>query len=440
MTAPGGRHVSPWLDTPAAPPLPLSDAGRRQVDVLVAGAGITGMTAALLLQRTGRQVAVVDAQPFGRGVTTSSTVKVTVGHGTRYSWIADRRGVEAARAYASANVAGFEQVLELAEQVPVDCMLERGPHVVYAESPEEADRVRAEAAMAQRLGLPATLTEDVPVPVEISAAVCFDDQAQFHPGRYLHGLALAFLDGGGTLLQQVRASRVSEHVDGCHVETTRGRFSAGHVVVATHYPFLNRGGHFAHLTARRSYGIAGVLAAGVPAGMTINTGSPTRSTRTVDLGGERLLIVVGEGHPVGRAADSGQRWARMEQWAAERFGVTVLRYRWSAQEVGTLDGVPFAGFITPGSRRILVATGFDGWGMTNGTASAMLVRDLVLGRGDPWPTPWADAFDARRALRTAPGRAFVAHNASVGRTWVRDRLVGPRQHALRSCGPIRPPW
>jgi glycine/D-amino acid oxidase-like deaminating enzyme len=262
--------------------------------------------------------------------------------------------------------------------------------VVYAEQADEVAQIEAEASVAAQIGFPVRLTGSAPLPFDIAAAVSFADQAQFHPGRYLAGLAGTVVAGDGVLIEGVRGLDVAEKRHICHVETTAGRLSAPHVVVATQYPFLNRGGQFARLSTRRSYGVAGVLADDVAAGMTINVGSPTHSTRTARLGNERLLIVVGEGHEVGQVSDTGQRWTRLRAWARERFGVTDFRYHWSAQEVSSADRLPFVGFIAPTSKRILTATGFDGWGMTNGTAAAILMRDLILGRpnrGRPRSTP-----------------------------------------------------
>ncbi|NMR32277.1 FAD-dependent oxidoreductase [Crystallibacter degradans] len=422
MSFPASRHISPWVDT--LPPPELGPTGFRDdaSDVLVLGAGITGITTALLLQRAGLKVTVVEARRLAGSVTMHSTVKVTYGHGTLYSKIEQKRGFDAAAAYAEANVAGFGEILALERDLNIDCMLERGhPHVIYAEQPEEVEAVEAEARVAERIGLPVTLGQEAPVPFEVAAALHFTDQAHFHPGRYLAGLAEAFVHGGGNIIEGVRAREVSEESHHCTVGTAAGKLAAAHVVVATHYPFLDRGGQFSRMTARRSYGIAAVLPGGSNAGMAINAGSPTRSTRTVMLDGEELLIVVGEGHGVGHVSETGQRWARLQQWAQERYGVTDFRYHWSAEETSTLDHVPFVGFAAPGSNRLLLATGFDGWGMTNGTAAAMLMRDLILERDNSW----AATFDARRAETSLPGKEFVKHNLHIGKMWLKDRVGGP---------------
>lgn len=422
MAGPQGKHVSPWVDTMSRPDVGSTAYREVDADVLVLGGGLTGVTTALLLQRAGRRVAVVEAARLESSVTTHSTVKVTVGHGALYSKIASGRGMAAAAVYAQANVAGFEQLLDLVQGLGIECMLEQGlPHVVYAENDEQARQIEKELEVAGELGLPVSRAAQPPLPFEVAAALSFDDQAQFHPGRYLAGLTEAFVADGGTLIEGVRATGVNEDGDRCHVDTSAGRLSAGHVVVATQYPILDRGGQFAWLKPKRSYGVAGVLPEGVPAGMTINVGSPTHSTRTVTLGGEQLLVVVGEGHDVGHVTDTEQRWVSLQDWAGDRFGVEDFRYHWSAEEISSIDHVPFVGFIGPRSHRVLAATGFAGWGMTNGTAAALMLRDLVLGQANAW----VHVFDARRAETSIPPLlAFARQNVQVAMRWVKGRLVG----------------
>lgn len=415
------RHVSPWVDTMREPPLESAQLTEANgADVLVLGAGVVGLTTALLLQRSGRRVALLEARDLSASVTAHSTVKVTVGHGTTYSAIARARDEEAAAAYAEANRAGLVTILDLADGLDLDCDLRTGRrHVVYAEDDGDVPRIEEELDLARRLALPVSVPDDPGLPFPVAAAMAFDDEATLHPARYLQGLAEAFVREGGTLVTGVAATGVRESSDSCRVATTEGEVGAVDVVVATGYPILDRGGHFTRLTATRAYGVAGVLPDGVGAGMTIDTGPATRSTRTADLDGERLLVVVGEGHEVGHLTDTGQRWERLRRWATERFGVTDFRYHWSAEEMRSFDLVPFAGRIAPGSDHVYTATGFAGWGMTNGTASATVIADLVRGESPP---AWAGAFDARRAETTMPDRDFVEQNLHATRTWVRDRF------------------
>jgi len=417
-------HTSPWVDTMDPPRTygQLADAGGA--DVIVIGAGVVGLTSAVLLQQAGLEVAVLEGHDLTASVTTHSTVKVTVGHGTTYSQIAQKRDRATAAAYAQANVAGMETLTALAQDLRIDCDLRAGQrHLVYAAGSSDAALVEAELSIAQELGLPAVRVEEPDLPFAVAAAVGFEDQATLHPGRYVQGLLAAFLGSGGVMVTGVRVTDVEEGRDGCIVSSSAGDVSAAQVVVATGSPILDRGGHFARLTATRSYGVAGILPGPADPGMTINVGSPTHSTRTVELDGERLLIVVGEGHEVGHDDNTDERWERLRGWAGAHFGVKEFRYHWSAEETHSDDLVPFAGLIDPSAQRVYTATGFAGWGMTNGTASAMLISALATGQEPP---AWASTFDARRAQTALPGAQFVKENLHVAKTWVKDRVLPAR--------------
>jgi glycine/D-amino acid oxidase-like deaminating enzyme/nitrite reductase/ring-hydroxylating ferredoxin subunit len=424
------QQVSPWVATLPSVNLGDTSMAPRHADVAVIGGGIAGVTTALLLQQAGRDVVLLEAGRVGYGVTTQSTVKVTVGHGTAYSQIDGQLGRQAAMAYAAANSAGMLAVLDLVTDLGIDCDLRIAPHVVYAEDDQSADRVRAEAELVAELGLPATLTANAPLPFAVTAALSFERQAQLHPGAYLMGLARAFVDAGGRIMEHSPVIRVEE-ADPCTVWTTSVQLSARDVVVATHFPILDRGGHFARLQAHRSYGIAAVLPDGVRAGMTIGAASGGFSTRTVDLDGEHLLVVVGASHLTGRTSDTVSRWTRLETWARERFGTGELRYRWSTQDLSSLDGMPYVGRITPGTDHVFTATGFGGWGMTNGTAAALQITDMVLGQDNLW----ADAFDARRLALHATGAKLVRQNAHVAKLWVKGRVVGAPRGSLADIRP-----
>lgn len=291
----------------------------------VVGAGIVGMTTALLLQRAGRRVTVVTAKDVSQSVTTHSTVKVTVGHSTLHSEIEDKRGFDAAKVYAQANVAGFESILELVRTLDIDCMLEHGhPHVVHAEKPEERDKVEREADAVARIGLAGTLSGDAPLPFDVDVALRFENQAHFtRRGTWR----------GSRRRSSARAGRSSREF--------RRSMSTGGPTSAT---CRRRRGRCRRSTSSwrpRSRSSTAAASSHVEADAFLrHRGRPPRcglrwhddqrrvaahSTRSTKLGGEELLIVVGEGHEVGHVTDTAQRWTRLRQWAHERFGVSDFR-------------------------------------------------------------------------------------------------------------------
>ncbi|HEX6313008.1 MAG TPA: FAD-dependent oxidoreductase [Acidimicrobiia bacterium] len=390
--------------------------GDRRCDVVVVGAGIAGLTLARLLVDAGTDVVVIDAGPVCAGATGYTTAKVTALHRLVYRELVDRHGEERARAYAEANQAAVEQVAAIAAGDGIDCDLARAPALTYTQRNEHVADIEAEAAAAQRLGLPVEVTTDSTLPYPIEAAVRLAGQLHFHPRRYCLGLAGAIAARGGAVHEQTRARDVTTGSSGVAVSIGDATITADRVVLASHLPFLDRGGFFARAHPQRSYALAARLRGPAPAEMVISAEEPTRSVRPAP--GDRV-IVGGEGHKTGHDPDTPRRYAALEAWTQAVFDVETIDYGWSTQDYETVDGMPYVGRLTRRDDRVLVATGFRKWGMTNGTAAAHLLADTLLGRDNPW----ADAFDATRLAPRASIAELVRANADVARRFVGDRVA-----------------
>jgi len=392
--------------------------GDVTVDVVVIGAGITGLSTAALLKRTGARVALIEAGRVASGVTGYTTAKVTSLHGLVYRALLEELGEERARLYADANQAAIARVAASVEEEGIDCDFRRAAAYTYTEEAARVDDIQAEVEASRRLGLPASYTETTDLPYPVQAAVRFDNQALFHPRKYCLALARAVPGEGSHLFEMTRATDVEEG-EPCVVTTERGTIRAQHVVLATQIPFLDRGGFFAKTYPSRSYAIGVRIHGPVPEGMYLSAEEPTRSVRSHPMGDEPLLILGGEGHKVGQDPDTRQRYAALEAWGRERFPVRSIDYRWSAQDYIPADNVPYIGRLMAGSERIHVATGFKKWGMTTGTLAGMLITDAILGRENPW----ASLFDATRLDLTHSAQTLIAENLDVAKRFVGDRLA-----------------
>ena len=276
-------------------------------------------------------------------------------------------------------------------------------------------------------GLPASLVETTPLPYPIEAAVRFDRQAEFHPRKYLLALADRL---EGDVYEQTRAVALDSGAQSV-VKTTGGRVTAEHVIVATHYPFLDRSLAFARVHAERSYALLCRIDGEPPSGMYISGGSPTRSVRAVPVAGEELLLVGGEGHKTGWGGDTEQRYRTLEAFAREHWDVRSVEYRWSSQDNITIDTLPYVGRLTPHSSGVLMATGFAKWGLTGGTAAALLLSDLVLGRANPW----TELFDPYSIKPLPAALKFVEETAQVGLRFVGDRITKRGTRSIHELAP-----
>ncbi len=418
-----------WIDS--APDTTYARlSGDVEVDVAVVGAGITGITAAYLLKEAGKRVALLEMKRLARGATGYTTAKVTSGHNLIYASLEKRFGADGAHIYAEANQAAIAKIRSLVGELEIDCDLEAKANYAYAESESALPQIKDEVAAAQRAGLPASFVTDTPLPFPVAGAIRIDDQAQFHPRKYLLPLAERVDGDGSFVFEETRALDV-RHGSPCVVETEGALVRAGAVVLATHLPFEDQGLLFARAHPERSYAVAGpVDAAAAPEGMFISVDQPTRSVRTTPHQGGTLLIVGGEGHKTGQADDTRQPYERLETWARERFGLDAFPYEWATHDYTSVDRVPFVGRLVPWRGDVLLATGYGKWGMTNGTAAALLLTDLLVGR----ESKWAGLFSAHRA-RSFVSRSVVSENANVAKHFVADRLHLPGRDAIEALLP-----
>ncbi|MCA1832287.1 MAG: FAD-dependent oxidoreductase [Actinomycetota bacterium] len=415
MGTTAAQNVSYWIDSTEQTSYPSLQ--QTRADVVVVGAGITGLTAAYLLACDGLRVVVVEAGRVCAGATGFTTGKVTSQHHLIYAKMVRRNGVDRAAAYADAQQAAIERIAAIAEKEEIDCDVRRAPSFVYTDEPARVRDLEAELEAAHHFGLPAAIVEgDIGLPWNVTAALRFDNQLLFHPRKYCLGLAAAIVRRGGSIAEETRAVDVRQG-DDCVVKTTRGDIHGDFVVVATQAPFLDRGVFFARMKPVRSYAIAAPWD-DPPDGMYISAEQPTRSVRP-HFGSDRtILIVGGGGHPTGRREDTEGEYADLDRWAADRFGMAP-EWRWSAQDFIAADGAPFIGRITSGSKRIFVATGFAKWGMTNGTVAGMLITDAIAGRENSW----RDAFDSTRIDAAKSARIVMSQGLETARSWVGDRLT-----------------
>jgi glycine/D-amino acid oxidase-like deaminating enzyme/nitrite reductase/ring-hydroxylating ferredoxin subunit len=414
----GPANRSLWIETtPETAYPPLED--EVDVDVAVIGAGITGVMTAWLLKREGRRVALVEMLRVGEGATGYTTAKLTVGHNLIYADLAKTHGDEKARTYAASNQWAIERLEELVSDERIECDWERASNYVYTEEETRLSDLREELQAARRAGVYAELTTDTDLPFPVLGAIRVDAQAQFHPRKFLQGLAEKIVGNGSHVFEQTRVEDVRSG-DRCDVLTEQGTLRARHVVLATHMPFLDRGLFFAKAHPQKSYAIAAQIGqAQAPLGMYISAEQPTRSIRsTPGPSGSRFLVIGGEGHKPGRDDDTRRRYETLEAFLRDRFDFGEVEHRWSTHDYVPLDRLPYIGRLRRTDERLLIATGFAKWGLTKGVIAAAILTDAILGRDNAW----ADIYNAQRLSLKNSASKFVIENAKVGSWFIGDRI------------------
>ena len=353
-----------WAET-ALPSFPPLD-GDCAVDVLVAGGGLAGLLCAHALTEAGADCLLIEANRICGGVTANTTAKLTSQHGLIYGKLLREFGPDTARLYWLANEAALERYRKLAKVIP--CEFTEKPSYVY--SLDRRDKLLTEQAALSQLGIRAAFLETLPLPFPVAGAIRFARQAQFHPLQFAAGIA--------------RGLRICEHTEARRfapgeVVTNHGKIREKHIVIATHFPILNKhGGYFLKLYQHRSYVLA--LEGGPELeGMYVDEAEDGLSLRNH---GELLLLGGGD-HRTGK---SGGGWAELETVARQLWPGARVRYRWATQDCMSLDGVPYIGPYGRHTDGLWVASGFNKWGVTSSMAAAMVLCDQIQGRRSPYGT------------------------------------------------------
>lgn len=376
-----------WDDQPAITSDELAD---DDVDDVVVGAGLTGVTTGLLLARAGRRVVVLEARGVAAAATGSTTGKLSLLQGTAYSELQRRHPPEVVAAYVEGNLEGQQWLLRFCAEN--DIAVEQRPAATFApDGGEGLVRARAEHDAAMQAGLPVHWVDDLPVPFRQSGGTVLDDQAQIQPVVVVAGLVKRLRAEGGRVVTNVRVEGV-ENAQRPIVRCVDGRrIRSRTVILATGTPVLDRTLSFATQVAERSYAIA-FAHPEPPELMLLSAHGPTRSVRDAKASdGTRRLIVGGEGHVVGRADSERACLDRLRDWVAPSFPGAVETHWWSAQDYRAAGRLPVIGEVSLGHGNIYAATGYAKWGMTNAVAAAFRLSGLILGGSMPWADRWADA-------------------------------------------------
>jgi glycine/D-amino acid oxidase-like deaminating enzyme/nitrite reductase/ring-hydroxylating ferredoxin subunit len=394
-----------WNDTAGAGPTFPPLQGNLDVDVAIVGGGIVGITAARLLKDRGLRVAVVEARRVGREVTGRSTAKISSQHGILYQVLERKFGEDKARLYAEAQEAGLSEIRRLARQHGIDADIEAMPAYVYTRDESYVSEIEKEVEVARRLGLPASLTRDTGLPFDVLQAMRWDGQAQFHPTRYVAGLAATIPGDGSQIFEHSRAI----DYEPTRVVTEAGTVTARHVVMATHLPLGQIGLYYALAYPMAEPVIAAPIRR-VPPGMYKNAEQPGHSIRTHRRSDGRVYaIAAGSHYKPGHVDDERKYMADIERWLTGNFDAGPVEYRWINEDYSAMDSAPFVGWSSKLGQSYLVATGFGAWGISNGTAAAMIIADLATGKDNPWLA----MFDATRVKPVAGAGEFIKENAEV---------------------------
>ncbi|MGN1401028.1 MAG: FAD-dependent oxidoreductase [Bacillus sp. (in: firmicutes)] len=389
-------------------------------DTVIVGAGITGITLAYLLTQRGQKVILLDAGAIYNGTTGHTTAKLTAQHGLKYAQLIKESGEEKARQYYRANQEAMDFVIHLIGEHKIDCDFSRQDAYVYTNEESYIEKLDSERKAYETLGIRGEVVKEIPVPIPCKAAIKMKNQAQFHPVKYLNRLVDIILAKGGVILENTVAIGIENEPAPTVILKDGRSIKAKDIVVASHFPFTNfKGGYFSRLHPERSYVVAATSPIPYPGGMYINAESPSRSLRSAkNEDGSELWLIGGANHQTGEVKETFECYEELKAYGEQHFDITSIPYRWSAQDLSTLDSIPYVGRQTKHEKHIFVATGYAKWGMTNGTAAALLLKDLITGK----PNGYTDLYSPSRINANPAVLNFAKQNIDVAKHFIKGKL------------------
>lgn len=398
-----------------------------RADVVVAGSGFTGLTAALQLQRAGKKVIVLESGECGLGESAYSTAMLTEFLDTRYYKLIDNFGAENAKLAASATLSAMNWVQSTVTNEKIQCEFELVPAYLYTEDDHSISELNKEFDAALKCGLRVKLSDKLHPSLNARSALMLPDQIQLNPRAYVLGLARLFLAAGGDIYTN---SRIVDVEDGtpCVVRTENNSIlSADDVIVATHTPVCNLLFLHTKLAAYRTYVIALQLEQQVPPiAQYFDTRDPYHYIRHALLPSGPLWYVGGEDHKTGTVDDTEGCFSKLIDFAMQHFHISSIPYRWSGQIMEPADGLPYIG-LNSASSHVYVATGFSGNGTTWGTLAGGMISDAILGRANQY----SDLLKATRINPVAAASNFVAENLDALYRLIGDALSKSDFESLR---------
>jgi glycine/D-amino acid oxidase-like deaminating enzyme/nitrite reductase/ring-hydroxylating ferredoxin subunit len=414
-----GQLHSLWQDTgPEYQPV-NSWSRETTYDALVIGAGITGLTTAVLLQEQGLKCIIAEAHNLCFGTTGGTTAHLNTILDTPYNIVEQDFGKEGARLLHQGCVDAINTVEQLTNKYSIDAGFSRQPAFLIAQDEKEVDELQSIVEASARAGDQVSFVDSIPVPLPFLKAARFEGQGQMHATRYVGGLARAFEANGGVLLEHCVVTGVDQHDNTFTANTSLGVIKAKKVVYATHIPPGINLLHF-RCAPYRSYAMAVRLSTGdYPEGLLYDVKDPYHYFRTQEVDGEKYLIVGGYDHKTGHEENTEKPFMELEAYVRGIYDVDSVAYRWSSQYFNAADGLPYIGQLPGADDGVYVGTGYGGNGITLGSLAGSILSDLVMGKENAY----AELFRPGRIKPIAGFMDFVKENADVASQFIGKRFA-----------------
>ncbi len=352
-----------------------------ETDVCIIGAGIFGITCAYYLSKLGYKVTVLEKDKIGFKTTGNTTGKITSQHGLFYEYLTKSYNQKFAIDYLRANEQAIQNIKDIIDEEKIKCDFEYQNSYVYATDKNQLKNIKNEVKAVQNLGFNCEFVTKTSLPFEVEGAICFKNQAQFHPLKYLYSLCECITNRSGKIYTHTTVSDVKKENDTYVTFSENLKVKSKYVIIATHYPFINFPGfYFTKMYQSTSYLIAIDPKKTLFNGMYISAGDPSFSFRTAMYNGKRLLLIGGGDHKTGQPSCYEDSYGLLEKEAKKYYPDCEILFRWNTRDCISLDKLPYIGSYSSLLPKMYVGTGFKKWGMTTSNIAANIIVDMICNK------------------------------------------------------------
>ena len=349
-------------------------------DVCIIGAGIFGLSCGYYLTKLGYKVTILEKSEIGSKSTGHTTGKITSQHGLFYDYLTNSYGEKFAKDYLDVNEKAIQNIKNIIDEENINCDFRYQNSYVYTTKKNELSSIKKEYDAVSNLGYNCELVTKTALPFNVVEALCFKNQADFDPIKYLISLCNCITNRNGEIYTNTTATNVKMDNSDYIIYTKSHKIKSKYVIIATHYPFINFPGfYFTKMYQSTSYLIAVDTKKTLFKGMHISIGTPTLSFRTAKYNGKELLLIGGMDHRTGEASSYNDTYGKLEEVAKKYYPDSSVLFRWNTRDCISLDKLPYIGSFSSAMPNMFVGTGFKKWGMTLSNVASNIIVDKICG-------------------------------------------------------------
>jgi glycine/D-amino acid oxidase-like deaminating enzyme/nitrite reductase/ring-hydroxylating ferredoxin subunit len=425
-----GALISLWQDS-VMPYVTRNKAPKnKKFDVIIVGGGITGISTALLLQKASIRTCVIESHHICFGTTSGTTAHLNTVMDTPYFKIQKNFGKEKAERVAQSAEKALHLIKSNISTYRINCGFENNEAYLFSANKEQTEELEQIGRACLEVNLDVDYVSNLPINLRFEKILEIRGQAKFHPVKYVHGLAAAFEEAGGVIIENNRVLNADENSE-IKIETEQGDYFADCLIYATHVPpgvnFLS-----ARCAPYRSYAMAVSWDDHpYPDGLVYDMEDPYHYYRTQSINGSKYFIIGGEDHKTGHDENPMNHFRNLESHVRANFHIDEIEYKWSSQYIESDDGLPYIGGFPGKNGKILVATGFGGNGMTYSSVAASVLKNILLNREDPL----IKLYDPNRLKPIAGFSSFVKENVDSLKHFISKFFPKEKLHELAGLAP-----